>query len=293
MNFSNQGQNRTQYFLDGMEFDGSQECMYFCELTCMNEEAAQSTVCHQKLTFDGSNKLIKKERYFEGDLDEDVPLTEAEKEFVYHNFPVQTPGHLMTEQFGRNHFGGEIPQDLTMPSLEGSTVSYLGKIAKDQEVFDWLDFDLHLVCPTFLDFSMPISIDYSNPQRPIFVDKESVEQNDLCDKEAMKSIEPFALYSKQYFSFKATNQVHFIEESTEGYFGIPDWDHEPYLPLCPKTGNKMKFLLNLIGSKSILLSNVPKAINQCSETQLYFCDGNLHLFFQPESRVLTYFAQYS
>lgn len=285
---------KIQYFLDGIEFDGSDDCIYFCELTRMNKEAAKSALCMNKLTFDSAtNRLIKKERFWEGKLDKEIPLSEGEKKFEFVDFPIKTPGHLMTDSKGVNHFGGHSPKHLIIPRLEGTTVSYLGMISKEENSFDWLDFDLHLVCPTFLDFTEPISLDYSNLDKPIFIHKDQIENNDFCDKEAMKSIDPYAFYTEQKFSFNQTNKRNVIEKSTEGFFGIPDWDHEPFLPYCPKTGKKMKFLLNTVLINSKLISEIPESINQGGTTDLFFNDGNLHIFFQPESKVLTYFAQYS
>jgi len=284
---------KTQYFIDGIEFDGSEDCIYFCELTRMNKECAKSALAFNKLTFDKNNKLVKKERFWEGKLDEIMPLTDKEKDFKFIDFSIKKSGHLMTDSKGINHFGGEIPNDFTVPKLEGTTVSYLGMINKEDNTFDWLDFDLHLICPTFLDFSTPINIDYSNPKKPVFIDKEKIEDNDFCDKKAMKDIEPYALYTKQNFSFNETNKRNVIEKSTEGYYGIPDWDHEPFLPYCVKTGKNMKFILNTVWINSKLISEIPESINQGEESDLFFSDGNLHIFFQPESKVLTYFAQYT
>ncbi|CAL2103481.1 conserved protein of unknown function [Tenacibaculum sp. 190130A14a] len=285
---------KTQYFLDGIEFDGSEDCIYFCALTNMNEEAAKSALAINKLTFDHrTNKLIKKERFWEGTLDEEIPLTDNEKQFQFIEFDIKTPGHLITNSKSINHFGGNCPEQLIMPTLKGTTVSYLGMISKEEKLFEWLDFDLHLVCPTFLDFTEPISIDYSNPNKPVFINKDKIENNEFCNKEAMKSIKPFAYYSKQSFSFSNTNKRNVIKKSIEGYCGIPDWDHEPFLPYCPKTGKKMEFVLNTVWINAKLISEVPESINQGGDTDLFFSDGNLHIFFQPESKVLTYFAQYS
>ncbi|WP_459213149.1 hypothetical protein [Aquimarina rhabdastrellae] len=285
---------KIQYFLDGMEFDGSDDCNYFCELTRMDKEATKSALCFNKLTFDNkTNKLIKKERFWEGKLDKEIPLTDSEKKFQFIDFVIKTPGHLMTDSEGINYFGGDSPENLIIPKLNGTTVSYLGMISKEEKSFDWLDFDLHLVCPTFLDFSEPISIDYSNPDKPIFIDIDQIENNDFCDLEAMKNIDPYAFYTKQNFSFRKTNKRNVVEKSIEGYFGIPDWDHEPFLPYCSKTGKKMKFILNTVWINSKLVTEIPDSINQGGDSDLFFSDGNLHIFFQPESKVLTYFAQYS
>ena len=276
-----------------MDFDSSEDCIYFCELTRMDKKAAQSSLSHVKLTFDTSNQLIKKERFWKGKLDETIAQTSEEKTFRYIDFPINTPGHLIQDNKGMNQFGGEIPNDFKMPSLKGTVVSYLGKISKEEPSFSWLDFDLHLVCPNFLDLSTPIHLDYTNPSAPIFLNKESIENNEFCDQEAMKNSDSHAIYSKQSFSFKPTNRRDSISQPTEGFYGVPDWDHQPFLPYCPKTHKKMKFVLNTFSVSCELLSKIPSSINQGGDTNLFFGDGNLHIFFQPESKILTYFAQYT
>jgi len=78
---------KIQYFLDGMEFDGSEDCNYFCELTRMDKEATKSALCFNKLTFDNkTNQLIKKERFWEGKLDEEISLTDGGKKVSIYRF---------------------------------------------------------------------------------------------------------------------------------------------------------------------------------------------------------------
>lgn len=287
--------NKEVYFVEGIdiEFNHSNDCTYFCEVARINKSAAKQMESAMKLTFDHSDILIKKEVYYEGEIGEAIPLTEAEKQFKFVNYPVQTPGHLISKKKGIHYFGGNPPEELEIPTLEGSTVCYLGKIDKKEKLFPWLDFDLHLICPIFLDFSEPISIDYSNPLKPVFINKETIEENEYCDKEAMKNIDHYTIYSKQCFSFKPTNKGDYLDDlPTEGNFGVPRWDHQPLLPYCPKTGKKMTFVLRTLGVESKLLSDIPNSINQGNEKEMMFGGGNFHIFFQPESKVLTYFAQY-
>lgn len=296
---------KTQFYLDGNEFNNSKDCEYFCELSRMDKNAAKTVLQYHKLTFDNSNKLIRKEEYWKGKLRGEITLTDEEKEYEYVDYSINIPGDLIKNKNGAHYFGGDKPNDLELPMLKGTVVAYMGKISKEEKLFDWLDFDLHLVCPIFLDFSDSISIDYSNPLKPVFINKEEIEDNHLCDAQAMQLIDPFAVYSKVNFSFVENNSFGNLPEKTieeaianpsnsVGSFGIPRWDYDPVLPYCPKTGLKMKFILNTYGiSEAKLLSDVPRSINQGESKSMDMEDGNLHIFFQPESKVLTYFSNYT
>ena len=90
---------------------------------------------------------------------------------------------LILDNKGNHTIGVKAPSSLEIPSLDTSPVVYFGKISKQESYLPSLDFDLHLVCPTFLNFTEPISLDYSNPDKPIFIHKDQIENNDFCDKE--------------------------------------------------------------------------------------------------------------
>ena len=288
--------SKEQYFLDNdFEFKNNDiDCQYFCELSCIDEKTAETTLAYVKLSFDDSLKLIRKERFFEGKLGEVCKLTEEEKKYTYLETPINKVGHLTNDKNGINQFGGNPPKELEIPMLDGTTVSYIGTISKNEKTFPWLENDLHLIAPTFYNYDEPIFVDYSNPILPKFINKEIIEENDFCDKEAMLNINPIVSYSEHRYNFETTNINAYIDKPTCGYFGVPGWDHQPILPYCPKTGHKMKLLFYTHGiHESKLLSEVPEEINQGSEEDLFFGGGSFHVFYCPESKVICYFAQYT
>ena len=57
------------------------------------------------------------------------------------------------DENGLHKFGGEIPSGFNIPHNEFlAGFQYLGKIAKADKNFNWLPFDLNLICPIFTDF---------------------------------------------------------------------------------------------------------------------------------------------
>ena len=199
------------------------------------------------------------------------------------------------DEKGLHKFRGEIPSDFHIPQNEFlAGFQYLGKIAKADKNFDWLPFDLNLICPIFTDFDS-IYLDYSNPSEPkILYPENSGEITSAYDELTQDSK---IVYEQKRFSIRELDGIN--DDNEFEIFGItgkpqPNFDDEPVkVPRCPKTNNKMKFVTQLFSNEHIKYEN--KNFNSDDEyyenlfqTLNFWCDGSLLIFMEPSSRVVYY-----
>lgn len=303
----NNPETKTQYFIcsNEFEFDGSDDCMYLGEMCRVDQEGLAGSD-GVRLSFGPDNKLIKKEYSSDYTFEkqwEEMALTEKEKAFTYQEFPIQVPGHFQEDPKGLHHLCGPVPDGFSVPILEGTLVTYLGMLSKDDPLFSWLGFDLHLVHPNFLGDGEPIHLDYSNPIAPVFINKEELEQDSFCDKEMMEGYSPIGIYDKMQIRALATNSTGAIVpekfrkvkesmETGEGCFGVPHWDLNPFFPKCPKTGKSMKPLCFFSGVGVAMQTELPDDF-EGNRDDLFYDNGMHQFFFNPESKVLTAVVSFS
>jgi hypothetical protein len=80
-----------------------------------------------------------------------------------------------------------------------------------------------------------------------------------------------------------------------GAAGVPKWIQHPDIPRCPNTNKTMKFLCQLQG-KGVTANRTnvtPKDEYYRSyyEELNFWGDGDLFVFFEPESKIACYFIQ--
>ncbi|MFK7971240.1 MAG: hypothetical protein AB8F95_12775 [Bacteroidia bacterium] len=283
-----------QYFASDQDipFDGSEESEYFCALFRIDKKATKKALAYTRLTFDKKNLLKKKETFFEGELDEERALTPEEHRFTLTDYPVHTPGHFFNDPNGLHQMGGEAPGSMKLPSLKGTPVVYWGFVNHQDPTFSWLGTDLHLICPIFLSLEEFLYVDYSDPDKPVFLNKTVIE--DTFDNPFDHINEASNVsYAAQKMRAEQNNIADHVEGS-KGYAGVPDWDHEVLFPRCPKTNARMRFVMYSLGNGDCkLVSDSPEVIQETSEESLFFGDGKLHVFFNPDSKVAAYAASYS
>lgn len=199
---------------------------------------------------------------------------------------------------GIHQFGGEITDNFIIPQnnfLAG--FQYIGKISNQDEYFNWLPFELNLICPILTDFDY-IFLDYSNPNAPkIIYPKNS---DDITSAYLEINQETKIIYESKKFSVRKFNGVN--EDNEFDIFGIagkphPNFEDEPVIfPKCPISNRKMKFVgqifsnnhLKTVSKNFISNSDYEEKIHQ---NMNFWCDGSLKIFIDPKSKIVAYTIQ--
>jgi hypothetical protein len=192
------------------------------------------------------------------------------------------------DENGKHQIGGDTPTDFKMPFSKFMTeFQYLGFIDNSDEIFSWLPFKLHLICPIYLDIET-VFLDYTDHLSPILLspeDSESVTSAyDDLDRNSMIVYESVKV---------KLEQVDIIDDfNCIGTAGKPAWLQHSNIPTCPKSGRQMKFLCTLmsfgdIKTKSTNIVSTYPDFNQMT----FWGDGNLYVFIEPKEKTVCYFIQ--
>src|SRR4051812_23120370 len=146
------------------------------------------------------------------------------------------------EENGKHQIGGDKPADFVIPNSEFMTdFQYLGCIDNSDEVFSWLPFKTHLICPIYLDIDK-VFLDYSNPNAPSLISPEDAagvtSAYDDLDRNTV------IIYEAVKVSARAVTEID--DMHCIGVAGLPLWEQAAEEPTCPKSGRPMKFLCALM-----------------------------------------------
>lgn len=261
-------------YLIGWEvfLNGDQDCTNFIATQITNKSTFERASQGLELIFK-EDKLSFVNEYYDGEKVE-RPLKKEEIGLDYCPYPENKILNLVESANGPHQLGGEIPNDFALPENKCKVpFQYLGFIDKHDPNFNWLPFRFHLIFPIYLNVGK-VFLDYSNPNKTVLINREEVERADTYYEE---------LNEESKISFPK-EQVVFTEDlEFEGtcHAGIPNWIQAPDIPLCPITGNRMRFLCQLNGGMGALPF----------EEMNFWGDGDLFVFFEPGSKIACYFIQ--
>lgn len=286
--FNRQNKITKSIFLAGWEvhLNGDQQCENFIATQITNEATVKTLYSGIELIFE-NQKLIKAYDYEDGDR-KDRQLKKDEIGLEYKKFEENKILQLVEDKAGLHQLGGEIPNEFQIP--ENNCVvpfQYLGYINNQDRNFNWLPFKVHLICPIYLNIEN-VFLDYSDLNKPTIINKEEVESTDTSYDEDLNQNSEI-VFNEMKFSF-----IEGKEFSEIGDAGIPNWIQYPAIPICPKSGNRMKFLCQLNRGVSAKRTNVePKDewYRNYYEELNFWGDGDLFVFFEPTSKVACYFIQ--
>ncbi|WP_046757786.1 hypothetical protein [Kordia jejudonensis] len=269
------------------EFNGDEQCQKFLETQVVDKKTANHVWSSIDLVFK-DNKLIKAYDIDEG-IRSERKLKESELGFEFQELvPNQIYGFTQVSK-SESYFGGEIPKEFSIPKFEfNAPFQYLGKLSKSDEAFNWLPFDLHLVAPIYINFDK-LYIDYSDPLKPKVLNIEKLKETDNSYDDIQPNSE--IVYEKVFIATEKTNDFESI-----GFTGVPNWIQYPEIPTCPKSKKTMKFLCQLTDALEVKTkrTNVhPKDewYTQYFENMNFWGDGDLYIFFDPESKVACFIIQ--
>lgn len=285
----NRDSMRKQY-LAGREvsLDGKEHFQRFIETQNTDEFTAEGLYSHIILTYD-ENGLLK----FAESKDEDGNREELiikSQDISFRDVRMNKIFNFDTSEDGENWLGGKIPSDFIIPenTCPGS-FQYLGKLSQTSPAFTWLPFDVHMICPIYLDIDK-VWLDYSIPTAPVVLNIEEV--NSLTTAYDDLKLDSFIEYQKVPFTTSSDEEFGF----GIGFSGIPNWIQFPDIPRCPKTNKTMRFLCQLLSSDDVKTknTNIQPAddwYNQYFEKMNFWGDGDLFVFFEPESKIACYMIQ--
>lgn len=139
-------------YLAGWEvnLDGKEHCLSFIETQITDKQTAESMYSHIILTYDENNLLEIAESKDEDGNDKELII--KDDQIKYRDLRINKVFNFEKTENGENWLGGSIPSDFSIPinNCPGS-FQYLGKLSKESKAFDWLPFDINLICPIYLD----------------------------------------------------------------------------------------------------------------------------------------------
>lgn len=196
---------------------------------------------------------------------------------------------------GLHQIGGNIPNNFIIPKNDFlGGFQYIGKISHNDEVFNWLDFDVNLISPIYLDFEK-IFFDYQNPNEPKVIYPKSGKDISTA-YEDLNSDEKIIFERRNYSlqEFEGMNEENEFE--VVGVAGEPEFEQDEEIPTCPKSNNKMEFLCQITSDseiKAVKTINcvIDKSMQRYFEDLNFWCDGSLYVFVEPNSRTVCYYIQ--
>jgi len=87
---------------------------------------------------------------------------------------------LLISEDGNSFLGGKEPKNFSIPKIPEGKLHYMGCLSSNDEAFNWLPFDVHLIVPKFMNFDY-YKLDYSNPYKPELVNLEEFKQSVWTD----------------------------------------------------------------------------------------------------------------
>ncbi|MEY5048803.1 MAG: hypothetical protein RLZZ175_2162 [Bacteroidota bacterium] len=238
-----------------------------------------------------NNRLVKVFEYFQKSNTIFKKVRQLELDEYNYSIPRYKLNRILKYEEslnGLHQIGGEFPEDFFEPDNNcKAPFQYLGFINNEDVNFNWLPFKLHLTCPIYLGFE-ELFLDYSNESKPVILNKEEVESLSSNFNEINKD---------SYISFELVrfNLINDVRYSLNVNSGIPNWMQSLYIPSCPKTGVKMKFLCQIYKGSKMKNSNIrpENDYNKSLFNNLNFYGGDLFVFFEPTSKIVCYFLQHT
>lgn len=229
--------NLKRIYLAGTEviLNGNRDCENFIATQITNKATVESIDYGLELVFE-HDKLIEAYKYEYGEKQK-LSLSGREKGLQYQEFKENKILQMMEDQNGPHQLGGEPPVKFEFPDNDCIVpFQYLGFLSDTDPHFNWLPFTLLLTCPIYLNIGK-VFLDYSNPYKPVIINRAEVEKADTSFAEDLNR-DSEIVFNAMRFSL---SEARSFEEP--GHSGIPCWIQNPEIPVCPKTGNRMKFLL--------------------------------------------------
>lgn len=280
----------------GVILDSSELCESFIETQITDKKTAENyDSSHIKLTFGEDNLLQEANQYSNGTL-EDTPesLKIGLGKLLHKERRINEPFNFIPSPNGNHKLGGVPPEDFNIPvnKCPGS-FQYLGLISRKDPTFNWLPFDIKLICPIYMNFDK-IWIDYSDANSPVILNPDEVNSLSTDFDEILKP-DSYIQFEEWPFKTKITKE----RGNGLGCTGVPFWFKTPDIPRCPKSNRTMRFLCQLFAGEEYLVEVEDSSIDYIDieehpelcyalEDMNFRGDGNLTIFIEPSTKIACY-----
>jgi len=192
---------------------------------------------------------------------------------------------------GRHVVGGEKPPGLELPDHPDLKTSfqYIGCIEGTDPYFQWMKIPkLHILFPVY-ECNFGIYLDWNEPNRPIILNPQTF--NAAWWDESVAGYENVVFESTRYSSTGEVDMKPFENAGTPDDIlvcGVPIWIQYPEIPVCPKTGETMRYVCAINSDHEIRIKAgcQTKAL-PFSDEYLCFGDyGKLYVFYHPDSKIM-------
>ena len=271
-----------------VELNGDEQCQKVIQTQMIDKDTAEQISMAMELVF-REDQLVKAYLLEEGQR-QDRELLSSERGFRFIDVAPHPIYNLVATDNADSYLGGMPPADFAMPKFDFTApFQYLGKLSKADPAFAWLPFDLHLAAPIYLNFYQ-LFIDYANPKHPEVVNLDELRETE----NPYDDLEPNSEVVYKRVSIQSTKSTNF--EHGIGHTGVPNWIQYPNIPTCPKSNMTMRFLCQLHYENGIKTewTNVhpkEKGFERYFDHLNFWGDGDLYIFFEPESKVMCFMIQ--
>ena len=195
---------------------------------------------------------------------------------------------FVEEENGQHQIGGKQPIEFKFPGNNFiSNFQYLGFINNNDKLFNWLPFKLHLICPIYLNIDK-IYLDYSSQNQPKLISPKNTAE---IDSEYLElTTESYLDFEERKVTLVKSTEIDDMEciGISNKLFKVQNLN----IPRCPKSGNKMKFVCQLMTFGEIPVNKRNfESEDENLDYMNFWCDGSLFVFCEPISKTVCYFIQ--
>lgn len=230
-----------------VDLDGSPRCLRLLRAHGLADELVPGVLEAGEaleLSFDG-DRLVAARRWEEG-VEVECPVPDGARAIRPADVPRRSPRRLVAsrEPTG-SRVGGRAPAGFVPPAPDHvAPFQYLATLTPALAGLEWLPFDLHLSAPT-LNGYVDLYVDHRDPLRPVLLQEERSELGDfdfVDDVLTLDRVRDMRLeFRELHLSSVATDRWR-RDSGTAGHVGVPHWLEDPWLPVCPSSGEPMRFV---------------------------------------------------
>jgi hypothetical protein len=230
------------------------------------------------------------EFHFEGNYIHRV-VEQSLNELIAENIKIECPSFeinplfwLKKDNTGNHILGGKMPREISIMCPDDYQPVYLGALDASDNHFKWMGMErFHLFYPLNFYYEMTF-IDYS--------DEDNLK---VLSNSGLKKYRPKLYLDELKYSATTSVSMEELENEQEPVHqcGVPLWYQYPQYPLCPVSGELMKFVCSISSTRETRLKKkgifTDKQLDDC----LSFGDfGNLFVFFTERTKIACYFIQF-
>jgi hypothetical protein len=213
-------------------------------------------------------------------------INETEINYKEPHYPQKSILRYEENVGGFHQLGGDFSEEFVEPAHNLSVpFQYIGYINNLDPNFEWIPNKLHLMFPIYLGVE-EVYLDYSDCKNPKIVNIEELSKCNSSLEEVNKDSK--IKKKKKKFNFIKSNDYSLYANS-----GIANWMQGQYVPKCPITGKKMKFICQIYkGTETEHCNIIPNDDwNKNYFKNMSFFGSDLYIFFEPTSKIACYFTQ--